>query len=264
MSRLTAHLVQADLVWEDPPSNFALVERLLGDAGVSRGDLIVLPELFDTGFSFALERTSDTDERTLRFVCGLARAAGAYVHGSRTLVAGDGRGRNMAVIAGPDGGLIGEYAKMHPFSFGREAEHFEGGDDTLVWRTADGVGVGVAVCYDLRFPELFRRLAIDGAEVLALGANWPAARQAHWRALLIARAIENQAYVLGVNRCGADPHLEYAGGTIAVSPMGEVLGELGDTEGVLTVGLDLDALRAWREKFPALRDIRMIERGGDA
>jgi omega-amidase len=115
-----------------------------------------------------------------------------------------------------------------------------------------------AVCYDLRFPELFRIGLSKGAEAFAIGANWPEARQAHWRTLLIARAIENQAFVLGVNRTGSDPALRYAGGTIAVGPRGEVLGELEAEEGVLSTGVDVSEMRKWREVFPAWRDGRLM------
>src|SRR5690606_9236143 len=117
-----------------------------------------------------------------------------------------------------------------------------------------------AVCYDLRFPELFRLGLKAGAEVFALGSNWPAPRESHRRILSIARAIENQALVLSVNRVGSDPALTYAGGTLAVGPKGDILGELGDTEDVLTVSLDLVALREWRNTFPAWRDTRLISR----
>jgi predicted amidohydrolase len=119
-----------------------------------------------------------------------------------------------------------------------------------------------AICYDLRFPELFRLGLLKGAEVYALGANWPDARQAHWRALLIARAIENQAFVLGVNRTGRDPHLNYAGGSIAVGPQGEVLGELAAEEAVLSVEIAPREVHAWREKFPAWKDGKLLAQGG--
>lgn len=113
------------------------------------------------------------------------------------------------------------------------------------------------ICYDLRFPELWRLGAVEEADVFTIGASWPAARQQHWRALLIARAIENQAYVVAVNRIGDDPHIKYAGGSLIISPTGEVLAEApaGNVPIVLQAELDPAALRAWREKFPALADI---------
>jgi omega-amidase len=119
--------------------------------------------------------------------------------------------------------------------------------------------VAPAICYDLRFPELFRTATLKHhTGVFALGACWPVSRQHHWRALAIARAIENQAYMLAVNRTGRDPKLEYAGGTIAVTPKGDVLGELGPEPGVLSVPVNPREVRRWREKFPALGDVRLV------
>mgnify|MGYP001049822170 CR=1 FL=1 len=268
---MKAHLVQFDIAWEDRHENFRRVRGLLERARVERGDLVVLPEMFDTGFSFNLDRTADRDGATLAFVRELARELGATVHGGRSVVGPGGRGLNRATIAGPDGELLVEYDKIHPFSYGKESEFFTGGSRvvTYTWMRAAGssvaggderVTVCPAVCYDLRFPELFRAGLLAGAEAYALGANWPASRASHWRALLIARAIENQAFVFGVNRCGNDPHLSYAGGSIAVGPKGEVLGELGAEERVLSVEVDMRTLREWREVFPAWRDVRLVSK----
>lgn len=259
---MQAHLVQVDMAWEQPEVNFRRVEGLLSGTDIRAGDLVLLPEMFATGFSLNTEITADRGE-TLGFLCELARRHGCFVQGGRTvLAAGEAKARNIMSVAGPDGGVVCEYAKIHPFSFGREPERFAGGAEVRTWVWISGerrATVCPAVCYDLRFPELFRCGVVRGAEVFALGACWPAARQAHWRALAVARAIENQAYMLAVNRTGDDPHLHYAGGTIAVSPRGEVVGELGEDEGVLRVPINLDDLHAWRGAFPAVRDIRVRE-----
>jgi predicted amidohydrolase len=263
---MRAHLVQLDSRWEDKPANHAGVRRLLERAGPAPGDLVVLPEMFDTGFSFRLEYTADRDGATLAFLAALAAQTGATIHGSRTIIGPDGRGRNCATIVGPDGQLLCEFHKVHPFTLGNEVERFSGGSEVLTypWRSGDGPEGGAtvcpAVCYDLRFPELFRIGLLKGAEVYAVGANWPASREPHRLALSLARAIENQAFVLSVNRCGNDPQLQYGGGTLAVSPRGEILGQLGAEEGVLSVGIDLDDLRRWRRVFPAWRDHVLIGR----
>ncbi|MHC4422381.1 MAG: nitrilase-related carbon-nitrogen hydrolase, partial [Planctomycetota bacterium] len=130
------------------------------------------------------------------------------------------------------------------------------GGDTVVVRECDGAAVCPLICYDLRFPELWRVAAVSGAEVFTIGASWPEPRQAHWRALLIARAIENQAYVVAVNRVGRDPSHRYAGGSMIIGPGGDIIAEAGPAPAVLTADLDLEALRRWREEFPALRDVR--------
>jgi predicted amidohydrolase len=238
---------------------------LLARVTTQPGDLVVLPEMFDTGFSFRLEVTADREGRTLEFLRGLATTRRVTVHGARTVERPDGRGLNRVTAIGPDGAVLCEYDKVHPFSLGcpSEAETFAPGAGvvTYPWRDADGTTLTTvcpAICYDLRFPELFRLGMLKGAEVFAIGSNWPSNREIHRRTLSIARAIENQAFVLSVNRCGRDPGLEYPGGTLAVSPRGEVLGQMEGGEGVLSVEIDLDDLRRWRGVFKAWRDVRLI------
>lgn len=252
---MRAHLVQFDIAWEDKDTNVRSVRDMIAGAGPQPGDLVILPEMFDTGFSLNTHVTADTDGRTLDAVRALAVEARVYVQGART-VAGTDLATNRAVIMTPEGDLAGEYAKIHPFTYGREPERFVGGDQVMTYRWG-GLTVCPAICYDLRFPELFRDGLALGADVFALGANWPAPRQAHWRALCIARAIENQAFVLAVNRTGNDPHLPYVGGSIAVDPKGQVIGELGEESGVLSVDVDEGAVAAWRREFPAWRDARL-------
>ena len=261
---MRAHLIQLDIAWEDKRANFDKVERLLSraDPPVQTGDLVVLPEMFDTGFSFNIGATADENGETLRYLTQLAADSGVTVHGARTVrKAGRDHAENRATVVGPGGAVLADYAKIHPFSYGKEQERFEGGGEVVVYRWEVPGGqfctVCPAVCYDLRFPELFRIGLTKGAEVFAIGANWPEARAAHWRALLIARAIENQAFVLGVNRTGRDPNVAYAGGSIAVGPRGEVLGELKNEEGVLSVEVDPREVRAWREQLPAWKDAKL-------
>jgi omega-amidase len=285
---MRAHLVQMDIAWHDRRANHQKVEKLLAEAeggGPDAGDLVILPEMFDSGFSMDTVATADMAGETLAFILRLAEDLGVWIQGGRTVrrcVKAECRARNMAPVAGPSGELVLEYAKIHPFTFGREPEFFEGGGDVVTYRWGgggrhgggrhggtearrheggdgkdDGLTVCPAVCYDLRFPELFRIGLSKGAEAYAIGANWPEPRQAHWRALLFARAIENQAFVFGVNRTGSDPGLSYVGGSVAIGPRGEVLGELGPEEAVLSVAVDPGEVRGWREKFPAWRDGRL-------
>jgi omega-amidase len=159
-------------------------------------------------------------------------------------------------LFGPDGRLGCRYAKVHRFTFAGEDAHFGAGErpaacDLAGWR------VQPAVCYDLRFPELFRTPATRGAELICVIANWPAARESHWLALLKARAIENQAYIAAVNRCGRDPNVEYAGRSQIIGPRGEVIEDAGNGEAVISADLDQTLLRQYRGQFPALSDIRL-------
>ncbi|MEK6701719.1 MAG: nitrilase-related carbon-nitrogen hydrolase [Planctomycetota bacterium] len=260
---MIAHMVQLDIAWEDKPENERRVDGLLASSSVAPGDLVVLPELFDTGFSFRLEKTADTDGRTLDYLRRTAAARRITIQGSRTVIGTDGRGRNRATIVGPGGEILAEYDKIHPFSFGKESEHFTGGKGVVVykWRDAtDELTVCPAICYDLRFPELFRQGVTLGAELIAIGANWPAPRALHRQVLLQARAIENQACVLGVNRAGRDPHHEYAGASMAFGPRGEPLAAGDERECVVPVVIDPGQIRRWRADFPALRDARLLDR----
>ncbi|MFT5423533.1 MAG: omega-amidase [Phycisphaerales bacterium] len=266
---MRAHLVQFDIAWEDPDENFDRVDRLLTHNRVSRGDLVLLPEMFAVGFSLNTQVTADRGP-TLAYLARLADDTGAIVQGGRAVQPCDcDKATNVMSVLDGSGSSgepvrqVAEYAKVHPFSFGREPESFKGGDEivTYPWGPEKGpVTVAPSVCYDLRFPELFRLQMLKGAECFALGACWPEARQEHWRALAIARAIENQAFMLACNRTGSDPHLTYAGGSIAVGPTGEVLGELGPEPGVLSVDIDPEQVRQWRATFGAWKDARLIGR----
>jgi predicted amidohydrolase len=245
--------VQFDIVWEDKAANHAIIERMLHDAdpALAPGTFVLLPELGDTGFSMNLDRI--VDDRSLQWGLALARRNRIWLQIGYAERGTDGRGRNCAAVLDPQGTIAGLYRKVHPFSYGREAQFYGGGDRAVIV-ACDGAGVAPMICYDLRFPELWRLAALAGAEVFTIGASWPAARRHHWRTLAIARAIENQAFVVAVNRVGRDPHLQYGGGSIIVSPTGEILAEAADEPCVLHAELDLVALRRWRQEFPALRD----------
>ncbi|MEZ6244272.1 MAG: nitrilase-related carbon-nitrogen hydrolase [Phycisphaerales bacterium] len=262
---MRAHLVQPDIAWEDPRENFQRVDRLIASAPIEPGDLVVLPEMFAVGFSLNVDTTAPHAAGTLEYLLDLADDLGAIVLGGRPVRdCHCSHATNNLTAAAPGRRVVCDYKKIHPFSFGKEPEAFTGGDEVTLFdwpipNSDDALKVCPAVCYDLRFPELFRLGMLRGAEVMAIGANWPEPRQQHWRALAIARAIENQAFVLAVNRTGPDPHLNYVGGTIGVSPRGEILGELGGEPGVLSVEIDPAALRAWRGEFPAWRDARLIQ-----
>lgn len=259
---MRAHLFQIDIAWEDKPANHEKVRAMLARTEIESGDVVALPEMFDTGFSINVERTAADPDRSVAFLQAIASEHRAVVIASVPVMERDGRARNRAYVVGPDGRTAGTYDKVHPFSYGLEGERFSGGAAVHTF----GVPVGASgammnlcpmVCYDLRFPELFRLGLDQDAEMYVVVANWPHERAEHWRALLIARAIENQAIVVGVNRTGADPHLAYVGGSIAIDPRGRILGEAGAGEGVLSVALDPGWVGAWRGKFPAWRDRRV-------
>jgi predicted amidohydrolase len=171
-------------------------------------------------------------------------------------VPGDqGRGLNQAIVAGSSGDIIETYTKLHPFTPGGESEHYQAGKQIVTFKWHEFT-VAPFVCYDLRFPEIFREATMRGAEMFLVIANWPIARFEHWITLLRARAIENQAYVLGVNRCGADPQVRYPGRTMLVDPTGVVRADAGDREGLLVADISIDLVKQVREQLPFLRDAR--------
>ena len=248
--------VQLDIVWEDKRANFDQVEALLAATEVEPNSLIVLGEMFATGFSLnGPAIREDEAGPTQHFLEELARKHHAYVLGGLVGRGQDGRGRNQAVAFDPSGSEIARYCKMHPFSPGGEAEHHAPGDRPVVFRWG-GFTVGPLVCYDLRFPEVSRHAMALGADLLVVIACWPEARESHWIALLRARAIENQAYMVGVNCCGSDPKQTYSGRSLIIDPHGEVLADAGHLPGTIRAKLDHAAMEGYRRSFPALRDIR--------
>jgi predicted amidohydrolase len=188
---------QFDIVWEDKAANFERVRALVTDTTVEPGALIVLPEMFATGFSMRLENIVEPQQGpTQQFLSQLARETGAYVIGGVATSNQDGRGRNEALVVDPEGKEILRYCKLHPFSLGGEDKHFAPGEETCSFACGP-FHVAPFICYDLRFPEIFRHQTRLGAQILVVIANWPGARDAHWQTLLRARAVENQAYVIG-------------------------------------------------------------------
>ena len=249
--------VQLDIAWEDREANHRRVEKLLLDSPPAPGSLVVLPEMFSSGFSMNVERIAETDARpTERLICELAQRHNIWLVGGLATLGPDGRGRNEALAAGPDGQVVARYQKIHPFAPGKEAQHYTGGDEIVTFNAGEFT-VAPFICYDLRFPEIFRAGMQRGANVLLVMANWPAARVEHWLTLLRARAIENQAYVIGVNRCGIDPYLPYPGRSMVIDFRGNILCDAGVREGVISASADLASLRAYREELPFLADTKV-------
>lgn len=247
---------QIDIAWEEKAANFRKVRQLLENARLEPGSLVLLPEMFATGFSMNVTGIAEPEEGpTTRFLAETARAHGIYLLGGLVQRAPDGRGRNEAALFSPEGQQVTRYRKLHRFRFGGEQEQYEPGEEIVTAAWGDAV-IAPFICYDLRFPEVFRAAIDRGVHLFAVIANWPTAREEHWVTLLRARAIENQAYVVGVNRCGHDPKLAYPGRSLIVDPRGEVLADAGRDEGLISATLDLKALANYRRVFPALADRR--------
>ena len=180
--------VQVNTVWEDKPASEARVRDLLAETLVQRGDLVVLPEMWATGFSLDVEKIAEDSGsgRAQSFLSSLAAELGAFVLGGVVTRGTGGRGNNEAVTYGPDGRKVCRYRKLFPFTLGGEADRYHAGDRTARFAWHD-FGVAPFNCYDLRVPEVFRGAVADGAEIYTVIANWPSLRRDHWTALLGAR-----------------------------------------------------------------------------
>jgi predicted amidohydrolase len=245
--------IQHDITWEDRDATLAHVTPMVATAAAEGARLVVLPEMFAVGFSMTPEATAEpTGGPTSQWLVEQARTHDIWIGGS-VPERGDGRPQNVFVLAAPDG-TVHRYAKVHPFTYSGEHEHYDAGDE-LVTVDVDGLRVSLFVCYDLRFADEFWGLA-ERTDLYLVVASWPVTRSHHWRSLLLARAIENQAYVLGCNRVGDGDGTHYAGGSCIVDPMGLVLASEGDHEAVVFAEVDAATVVAARERFPFLRDRR--------
>jgi predicted amidohydrolase len=253
---MRVHVVQ--LSYGDDETLDARVERVAAIVRAQQGaDLVVLPELWPNG-GFAYDgweaSAQPLDGPAVTALREAARELGALVH-MGSFVERDETGRmfNTSLLLGDDGSVLATYRKIHLFGFGEgEPKLMTPGDDVVVHE-----GLGLATCYDLRFPEQFRRLLDAGAEIVLLPAAWPAKRVAHWRLLAQARAIENQSYVVACNTAGKHSGVRMGGGSLVVDPWGAVLAEAGTDEEVLVADLDLESLARTRSSFPILADRRL-------
>lgn len=247
-------IIQLDTVWEQKEANYNRVNLLL-DSLHEPVDLICLPEMFATGFSMNASAIAEAPGGpTFQYLQHLAEIHKAAVLGT-VVEQGRSGGRNTALVFDRSGKLLSRYAKMHPFSFAGEDKHYEKGTELPVV-ALDGFQVATPICYDLRFPELFRQATFRGATLFIVPANWPQKRVHHWRQLLIARAIENLAYVIGINRAGTGNDLEYPGNSMVVAPSGELLAESGPGERIFTLDIEPETVAGYRQHFRFLDDMR--------
>ena len=228
----------------------------------AKADVVVLPELWNTGafnIDGAREHAQPIDGDLPVALAAIAKDNGVWLHGgSFCEVADTGEHFNTSVVFAPDGVLVGAYRKIHLFGFSEgETTLMTGGEELLVVDTPLGP-TGIATCYDLRFPELFRALTQGEATTFILASGWPDKRIAHWDALLVARAIENQAWVIACNEVGDQDGVILGGHSTVISPTGEVIARAGPAEEVLYVEIDPAEAGRWRNDFPVLKDIRLI------
>ncbi len=248
-------LLQHDIEWEDRDATLARLTPSVDRAAAAGVELLVLTEMFATGFSMRPERTAEPESGPIvSWMTERAREHGMRLVGSLALDSEDGGlPSNRLVIVGPDG-VEHRYDKLHPFSRSGEHEHFRAGDAPVV-ADVDGIRFGLTVCYDLRFANLYWDLG-PRVDAFIVVANWPAARRDAWTTLLRARAIEGQAYVLGVNRVGRGGDVDYVGDSQVIGPRGEIEVSASEVETLLLADLDPDRIAAGRESFPTFADRR--------
>jgi omega-amidase len=244
---------QMDIVWHDRKANHAKARRFAEQAKDAGADLLVLPEMFSTGFSMDVSVTAESlDGPTPSLFRVLAREIDMAVVGGFVLKGGSGRPQNVSLAVGPDGKDLALYAKIHQICIlGEDGSHDPG--DRPVPFGLPGIRAAAFVCYDLRFPELFRAV-VDECGLIMVIASWPSTRQAHWDILLRARAIESQCFVVGVNRVGEGGGLLFTGGSAIIDPLGQVLAHGGDKETLVMADMDPARVREVRSTLPFLND----------
>jgi predicted amidohydrolase len=251
--------IQHDIEWNDREANFARLAPTISAAAGAGARLVLLTETFSTGFAVDVPDLGEPEGGpSSQFLAAQAVEHGIWVGGTCPEIpsdapADDRRPYNSFVLTGPDG-TTHRYRKIHPFSYGGEEKHFKAGVE-LITVEIEGLRMSPLVCYDLRFADEFWQLA-EGTDVYLVPANWPERRRLHWTALLQARAIENQAYVVGVNRVGEGGGLRYSGDSRIVDPSGELLATGAQNETILLADLSADHVSEIRDHFRFLPDRR--------
>ena len=251
-------LIQMDIVWANPEENLAKAGEMIHSAASRNCSMVVLPELWSTALcgSRIAELAADTGERVRETIREWAtRFEMVVAAGSIAWSEGEDRVSNLSMIIDTEGDVAGRYKKAHLFRPMQEQKYVVPGDGFNVVKTSLGV-LGPLICYDIRFPEAARKLTLSGADMLVVPANFPDPRRDVWRTLLIARAMENQVFVCGVNRIGQDPKYSYFGNSMVIDPGGQVLVEGNREEELLVADIDLTRLNEVRKALPALSDRR--------
>ena len=254
MRTVNAAAIQFNVKPGDVDANLAYVREALKRAAARGAQLVLLPEMWSSGFDYKnLNQLSLRTAAIVEELTALSRELRLVIIGS---MPEPNKNKVFNTIYVVDRGTIaGLYRKIHLFSLLGEDKAFSGGDNWLLADTSIGK-VGVIICYDLRFPELSRRLAIEGAEIICIPAQWPKPRQEHWRTLLRARAIENQLFVVSCNACGVIGKLDFFGMSMIIDPKGEVLAEAGEEEREIFSTLDMQTISDWRSQIPCFNDRR--------
>ncbi len=245
-------LVQQFISWENKSKNLINAEKKIKQYANEGCDLVLFPEMSFTGFSMNTNVTGETDGYTVNLISKMAKNYGVSV-GFGWVDNESSKSKNRYSIIDKKGDVVSSYVKIHPFSYSNEDKKFIGGNDLSIFRI-DNIPFSTFICYDLRFPELFRAVA-DKVHAIIIPACWPATRSSHWKSLLKARAIENQVYIFAVNCYGNIGGLYYSGDSCVINPNGEIIEILSDKEGEIVFDF-LDDVEIKRSSFPVFNDRR--------
>ncbi len=254
--KMKVALYQGDIELGDVKKNServtAWMEQLSKEKSVN---CVILPELWSSGYAYdQLEQIASQEKQTKALLVELANTYKVHIIGGSIVTKRENKFYNTALVYNKEGALVNQYDKVHLVPMLNEPDFFAAGQEPPRLFTLDGLTIGIMICYDLRFPELARKLTLAGADVLVIPAEWPKARTAVWRTLLQARAIENQVYVIGVNRIGSDTQTAYGGHSVVIRPSGDVVEEATEDKGTIIAALKKKEVEQIREDIPLLKD----------
>lgn len=258
-NKLRLALLQMHIEAGNPEANFAKLTTMLEEAVAhsEKPDVIMFPEMWNTGYALTeIRAIADSDgKRTKAFLSAFSKKHQVHIIGGSIAELKEDKVLNTIYAFDREGNVVADYSKIHLFRLMEEEKYLAAGDK-LGKLEIEGAGAGMMICYDIRFPELARRLAIEGAKLLFVPAEWPHPRLHHWRTLLTARAIENQMYVIACNRTGSSGESHFFGHSIVLDPWGETISEAGEEETILYADIDLALVDSVRTKIPVFEDRR--------
>ena len=246
-------IAQINITWEDCTENMKKVEDFVRKASEDKVELILFPEMTLTGFTMDINKLFLSEEEIISWIKKIAIDNNINI-GLGFAIKIDEKGKNKYVIVSKEGKALTMYTKIHPFSYGGEDEKYYSGDKICIC-TINEFKIIPFICYDLRFPEIFQ-IASKEAQIITVAASWPKSREQHWITLLKARAIENQCYVIGINRVGTGDGLQYNGASVFVSPSGEIFNEINSEETLIIMDLEIEKIREVKDRFDIKKDRR--------
>lgn len=255
--KLTVSLAQMDISFGQPAENFSRLEPFVAQAAAEYADIVVFPEMWNTGYDLTrLEDIADVNgTQTQHVISALAEKYHIMIHGGSVSIKRGENFYNTTYIASATGQIIASYDKVHLFGLMHEDDYLASGNAKDRFEV-NSIPATSVICYDIRFPEWLRTLSLTDSRVIFVPAEWPTPRISQWRKLLAARAIENQSFVVAVNRVGSDPDNNFGGNSVVIDPMGNEVLRLGDQDELKTVTIDSNATDRARGFMPVFTDRR--------